>query len=200
MMTAEEALEELKQGNRAYVADESESSQMGADSGGRMRAVRAQSPIAAILSCADSRVIPELIFNQGLGRLFVVRVAGNIADDSQVGSIEYAIEQLGVRLLVVVGHSNCGAVAAALSNATGLSPALSKVVATVNRVVSSLSEGSEKPTIDQVIEANVQKAIEDIAEKSPIIEEAAESGELMMLGAVYELETGQVRFLEPSRA
>ena len=153
MVTAEEAHKELKQGNEQYVLDASESSQMGADSSGRMRAVRAQSPIAAILSCADSRVIPELIFNQGLGRLFVVQVAGNIADDSQVGSIEYAVEQLGVRLLVVVGHSNCGAVAAAVSNAPNLSPALSKVVATVNRVVTSIRESGREPTVDEVIEA-----------------------------------------------
>lgn len=155
-----------------------------------------QKPFAAILSCADSRVPPELIFDQGLGDLFVVRVAGNVVKNTQVGSLEFAVEQLGARLIMVLGHSRCGAVNAALARAVGLSPALAKVVAPISKVVESLRTADGDPSLDEAIEANVLRSVEKISQRSVLLATLLKEGTIEIVGACYDLETGQVKILE----
>lgn len=159
----------------------------------RRSLAKTQKPEAVILGCADSRVPPELVFDKNLGELFVVRAAGNIADPISLGSIEYAVEHLKSKVIVVLGHESCGAVAAAVSNEEMPTRNLSAIV---NKIAPALEDSSSCPLGGEMklacVELNVDQSAEDILKSSPIIKEAIKKGELTIIRAVYMLESGKV--------
>jgi carbonic anhydrase len=159
-----------------------------------------QKPFAAILSCADSRVPPELLFDQGLGDLFVVRVAGNVAGRYDRASLEYGVEHLGIGLLVILGHEKCGAVKATLdvsgnsTAAAGLSPDLKDLVDEIKPSI--LAKDGAKLDLPHAVDQNVHLSAEHVVEKSPILKEAVEKGHLKVVMARYDLDSGKVEKLE----
>lgn len=197
------ALERLRDGNHRFVsgARSPESS----SSGQRSEELAAgQEPFAIVLGCADSRVPPELIFDQAPGDLFVIRVAGNIVAPPQLGSIEFAVEGLGTRLAVVLGHSMCGAILATLEEldhpAEDRSPNLGSIIDRIRPSVEPLRRTELRHDRDalvrEAVRANVRASVNQIREGSPILERRMEAGELLVLGAEYSLETGAVDFFE----
>ena len=195
MISAVEALERLRDGNRRFVTGTStiEESLSGAR---RAELVGGQNPFAVILACSDSRVPVEQIFDQGPGHLFVTRVAGNIAAPSQLGSIEYAASQLGTKLVVVLGHSNCGAVSATLSSLAERlpvdSPNLRAIIDRIQPAVKDL----EDPTLHAAVAANVRHTVEELRRGSALLEQLIGAGDLSVIGAEYSIETGEVEFLD----
>ncbi len=193
---AEKALRRLRAGNRRFVARTS------CLRGSRRRLlqefVRQQRPYATILCCSDSRVPPELIFDAGLGDLFVVRVAGNVLSAEVAGSIQYSVAYLGTTLVVVMGHGSCGAVQAALDAQVRGEPARSRIQALVAHITPALSEIDLRLPPDALIaaavEANVRWTVRRIKE-TPEAGAALAAGSLALAGAVYDLHTGRVRFL-----
>ena len=179
-------LDDLKQGNQRFIdaATVQRPVEFAAHTAG-------QAPPAAILSCADSRVPPELIFNQGVGELFVVRVAGNIATSTQIGSLEFAVAKLGCSLIVVLGHTECGAVAAALGNDDSGIP--SNLLPVLTGVRASFSGGE---TMDDAIRSNVKHTCDELLRQSPVLQAAVDDGSLGVVGGVYDLATGNVDFIE----
>ena len=156
-----------------------------------------QAPQAVILACADSRVAPELIFDQGIGDLFVVRVAGNVASGAGPivkGSIEFAVGELGARLIMVLGHTECGAVKAATTHIAAkdtLPGAIGPLVEIIRPAVAR-AEGRPGDMLTNVIRANVEKCVETLKGLDPILSKFAKSGELKVVGGVYDLKTGEV--------
>ncbi len=190
-VTPEQALQRLKAGNNRFAAEMSEKPNLSASR--RQELVRGQAPIAAVLTCADSRVPPEHIFNQGLGDLFVVRVAGNIADPFQLGSLEYAVEHLHAPLIVLLGHTNCGAVDAALGK--------EKPPGNLGKVIGEIEVGRDLPGDKQsalaaAIKRNVQHQMRLLTERSPVIREHLEKKKIRIVSGVYQLATGKVEWLE----
>ena len=194
------ALKALKEGNLRY-----QSGQRNADSRitpeRREELSTGQAPDAIILGCADSRVPAEIIFDQGLGDLFVVRVAGNIATSEGIGSIEYAIEHLGSRLIVVLGHSSCGAVQATIGElkqaSEGISPNIQSLVDEIGPAISQLVEaGDTDELLGNSIRANVSATLKTLASKSEIIQARMEAEEVLIVGAEYSLANGVVDFFE----
>ncbi len=188
--TPEEALEILKNGNKRFVQNSGItrdfSEQISDTSGG-------QYPFAVVLSCIDSRVPAEIVFDQGIGDLFSVRVAGNIINEDVLGSIEYGCKAAGSKIVVVLGHTKCGAVTAAckgveLGNITSL---LDKIKPAVTKVNKEVSEDS----IEETAIVNVQLSIERIKTESPILAEMEQNGEIKIIGASYSVSTGEVTFL-----
>ena len=186
-LTAQEALERLKKGNEKFVADQlsnerQDSTRREEYSGG------VQEPFAIVLSCADSRVVPEMVFDQGIGDIFVFRVAGNIANASSIASIEYAVANLGVKLVVVLGHENCGAVKATIANYPDgkISPALDHLVEHIMPVVNSTEDD-----LATCVKSNATKAKNDLLEKSEILK-GAEG--LEIVSGYYNLGSGKVEF------
>jgi carbonic anhydrase len=152
-----------------------------------------QAPYAAILGCADSRVIPNVIFVSGLGDLFVARVAGNFPDDLVTGSLEYSVEHLGTRLVMVLGHQGCGAVKAvysAIQSKTSLPPHLSSIERLIAPGIAGVvqAHGSQ----DEAVEANVRAAVAKLKSSPPVISEGVSSGRLLVVGGVYHLGSGAV--------
>ena len=159
-----------------------------------------QRPFAIVLACADSRVPPELIFDQGLGDLFVVRVAGNILDDVVLASIEYAVEHLGVELVVALGHSSCGAVTATLKGAAteGHLPALAAAIDPMlkaGRAAGILPQGDDAAAVDQAARANARHVAAEIAASEPVLSRHTATGKFMALAAYYDLDTGAIEWL-----
>lgn len=163
----------------------------------RVLLTESQAPYATILGCADSRVVPNLIFVDGIGDLFVVRVAGNFPDDLVTGSIEYAVEQLGTRLVMVLGHQNCGAVKAvytAIKRKTPLPPHLSTIEKYVAPGIESVvAKGGSQ---DEAINANVQAAVTALKTLSPTIRKGVSAGNVLVTGGVYHLGSGEVVLLK----
>ncbi|HLY01248.1 MAG TPA: carbonic anhydrase [Candidatus Cybelea sp.] len=152
-----------------------------------------QEPYAVILSCADSRVVPNFVFVQGVGDLFVTRVAGNYPDDLVTGSIEYAIEHLGSRLVMVLGHENCGAVEAvykAIQKNSPLPSHLSRIEALIRPGIEDVVRA--RGTVHQAVEANVRAAVARLKSSPPVIEEESAAGRVLVVGAIYRLDTGEV--------
>jgi len=195
--TADEALMRLKDGNERFVRGElrfpSAHREVLADLAKR------QNPYAMILGCADSRVPPELIFGAGFGDLFVVRVAGNTISPSVAGSLQYAGVHLHTPLLVVLGHEGCGAVAAALQTKFEGTQDRSRIQLLVNRLIPGLSQVDPKADprtqLEQAVEANVRYTLAQILE-TPEGQARLEEGHMKAVGAIYEIATGRVRFLE----
>lgn len=185
--SADEALATIKAGNERFVADKLDGKLQ--DSARRQELTSGQAPYAIILSCADSRVVPEFTFDTGLGELFVLRVAGNVANTSTIASIEYAVAHLGVNLIVVLGHQACGAVTAALAGGdNGYN--LNHLVAHIVPAIDSCGETD----VDSVVRENAKKTSENLTDRSAIISDAASKG-LKIVPAFYCLESGKVEFL-----
>lgn len=157
-----------------------------------------QKPFASLLSCSDSRVPPEIIFDQGIGDIFVIRVAGNVAGMDEIASLEYGIEHLGVPLLVVMGHSKCGAVTAAVKGGGvdgSIAALLEKIAPAVNEARKSTP--TEEELIPKATVENVWQGIETCLTQSKIIRERIEKGELRVVGAIYDIASGEVKWLGP---
>ncbi len=199
MIPAADALERLRDGNRRFVKGDIRNAGS-IDRHRREQLVDGQSPFAVVLACSDSRVPVELIFDQELGELFVIRVAGNIATPSQIGSIEYAVTQLGSRLVVVLGHSNCGAVAATLESlANGApmpSPNLEAIVEQIRPALESLRAESDDVSLEDAIVANARRAAESLAKDSEILGDLIASRNITVTSAEYSIETGEVAFFD----
>ena len=167
------------------------------DQTGKKRAemVKGQHPFAVILSCSDSRVPPEILFDQGLGDLFVVRIAGNILDDDVLGSIEYAVEHLGVSLVVVLGHEKCGAVIAAVKGVNQVC----HIQSLVKRLQPAVDQAkTEKGDItDNAIHDNIQMDVNNLKKSEPILAEYVKAGNLKIVGSYYHLNNGKVDFISP---
>jgi len=160
----------------------------------RQEMAKGQNPRAAVLACADSRVSPEIVFDQGLGDLFVVRVAGNVVNDPILGSLEYAVEHLGTRLIVVLGHQRCGAVAAACAG--GEAPGhIGSLVQALAPAVDKIS-ASEEGRVDWVAKENVRMMTKSLRSYGPILEKWVRQGKLEVAGAFYDLDTGAVEIVE----
>ena len=186
--TADAVLAELKAGNQRHVKAAYQHPHE--TTSRRQELTKGQSPHAVILACADSRVAPEIVFDQGLGDLFVVRVAGNIAADDDIASIEYAVEHLHTPLVVVMGHQSCGAVGAAIAGgeAPGHLPAL---IAALEPAVAEAKK-MKGDVSDNAIRINVEHVVDQLRHSKPVLAQAVESGKLRVVGAVYSLNTGAV--------
>src|SRR5881392_3972136 len=161
----------------------------------REELAKSQHPFAVVLGCSDSRVPPEIVFDQGLGDLFVLRVAGNVIDDHSLGSIEYAVDHLSVRLIVVLGHQRCGAVKAAKETiaAKGKAPAhIQSLVTAIKPAVEATVHGD----LEATVEANVKNVTQALRSSPPILKPKVDSGEVRVIGAYYNLDTGAVSFLD----
>ncbi len=195
-LSPDDALERLIAGNRRFVAAKQEHPH---DTVRRREELKdSQHPFAIVLGCADSRVAPELVFDQGLGDIFVVRVAGNVADPALTGSVSYAVHHLHVPVLVVLGHQSCGAVKAALMSPADLAKEPQDIQALVSYVQPSLKDVSPRLSGDQrlraAIEANVRRTVNEL-EVAPSIKEAVAGHHLKIAGGVYDLESGKVELL-----
>jgi len=199
-ISPDEALRMLKEGNERYLAGKPQYPRQSRERRA-LTAGQGQHPVASLLSCSDSRVPVELIFDQGIGDLFVVRVAGNVAAADEIGSLEYAVDHLETPLVVVLGHSQCGAVTAVVENekVPGNVAALVKPIApAVARAREENPGASGEALVNAAIKANVWQAVEDLLQKSPIIKERAREKKVKVLGALYEVDTGQVQWLGPN--
>lgn len=190
------ALADIVAGNKRFVAGVS--AHEGALPEDRARLAKGQAPHTMVLTCADSRVSPELLFDQGLGELFVVRTAGNSVDEHGVASLEYATTHLGSRLLLILGHTSCGAVKAAVHTAWGTSagsPALDDLVHDIQLCTGPVSEAAAAdPTLREAVWANVLGARSALLRDSPMLAAAYDANLIEIRAAVYDLETGQVVF------
>ena len=160
-----------------------------------------QAPLAVIVGCADSRVSPDLIFDQGVGDLFVVRVAGNVISGAGAlvkGSIEYAVAELGVRLVMVLGHSQCGAVKAAIKHVDSGDALPGSIGAVVDTIKPAVAAAIGKPgnRLDNVIRANVERGVEQLMGLEPILVGAVKKGDLKVVGARYDLRSGKVKVFD----
>jgi carbonic anhydrase len=203
MIDARESLRRLRDGNRRFAAHESGAHVL-ADPARRAALVAGQEPFAIILGCSDSRVPAELVFDQGLGDLFVIRVAGNIAAPSQVGSVEFAAVYFGTRLVVVLGHAQCGAVVATLdelqgrggAETRGLRSIVDRVRPAVETVLASGGGNDRERLLREGVRANVRVAAEHLRHGSELLERLIARDGLVVVGAEYSLATGVVDFFD----
>ncbi len=187
-----EALERLMQGNARYVAGETECKDFSAS---RSERAGAQFPIVAVLSCSDSRVSPELLFEQGPGDIFVVRVAGNFVNTDGLASMEYAVKVLNVPLLMVLGHTNCGAIAAAVKVVTEhaeLPGHLPELVGSIEPAVIAAHAKHPSDLVAASIEENVRLGVKRLIDDTPIISDALAAKKIAISGGVYDIATGKV--------
>ncbi|GAC1455167.1 MAG: carbonic anhydrase [Steroidobacteraceae bacterium] len=200
MISARTAFEALREGNRRFV---SELGTTGASHARRRELPAGQEPFAIILGCSDARVPAEIVFDQGLGDLFVIRVAGNIVAPSQIGSVEFAAEAFRTRLVVVLGHSNCGAVQATLQQLARpwqeQSRNLSSIVDRIRPAVVGLLEGPPRDATQLAalaVRANIRMAADHLRHGSAVLEQLINADGLVVVGAEYSLETGVVDFFD----
>lgn len=189
-MSIPQIIERLEAGNKRYIADKLDGKLQ--DSARREELTQGQEPHTIVLSCADSRVVPELIFDSGLGELFVVRVAGNVANTSSMASIEYAVANCGSEIIVVLGHQSCGAVTAAMAggdNGYNLNHLLS-------HVAPALAKAEDGAAVNDVVKINAQLTGEELVARSAIIRGAVEAGKVKIVPAYYNLDSGKVDFLD----
>lgn len=195
-VTPDEALGKLKEGNTRFLAGASVNPRQ--DVGRRHEtATGGQHPFATVLGCADSRVPVEVLFDQGVGDIFTVRVAGNVAAVDEIGSIEYAADHLGVPLVVVLAHTKCGAVTAVVKNepvTDNIGKLVAPIVPAVKGVKTRLATASLDELVSRSIEANMWQAISDIYAKSPLLKKMAAEGRIKVIGALYDIDSGAVRW------
>ena len=198
MISAQEAIARLKEGNDRFVSGSPLLESL-ANPERRSELAAGQEPFAIILGCSDSRVPSEIVFDFSLGHLFVIRVAGNIVAPSQIGSIEYATSQFGTRLVVVMGHQNCGAVAATISELSqpseNRSPNLSAIVDRVRPAVEPLMDNDADEMLKRAVQANIHQSLEQLRTGSDILAGQVQNDGLEIVGAQYSLSTGRVEFL-----
>src|SRR5438477_11150274 len=210
-----EAISKLKEGNgrftagnmqhphesgdeRAFMATNSyENLGMNTAEAAKRRAelTKSQHPFAVILSCSDSRVPPEIVFDQGLGDLFVVRVAGNVINNEGLGSIEYGVDHLGARLILVLGHQSCGAVKAARETIAAKGKAPGHIESLVTAIKPAV-EATAKDDLETTVKANVRNVVQALRSSTPILKAKVDSGEIRVIGGYYSLDTGAVTFLD----
>ena len=203
MISAREALERLQAGNRRF-ASGVRSSDILASETRRSELAAGQEPFAIILGCSDSRVPAEIIFDQGLGDLFVIRVAGNIVASSQIGSVEFAAERFGTPLVVVLGHSRCGAVLATLEElmrprekqSRNLRSIVDRIRPSVEALLATELRHDSDALVGQAIRSNVRVSVNHLRYGSEVLEARIQGGDLLVVGAEYSLETGIVDFFE----
>ena len=192
---ADEALAKLMAGNQRYVRHKERHPHL---SLARRKELGAgQHPFAVILGCADSRASPELLFDVGLGDLFVIRVAGNIVDDAVLGSIEYAVEHLGIKLVMVLGHEKCGAVSAAVEGGTAAGHLEALVAAIQPSVEASGKEPGDR--IQNCVIANARRVARQVRESAPVLKESVEKHGVKVVAADYALDSGKVNLLDAAR-
>ncbi len=202
MSSAINALNKLRLGNQRFVADRGGQSLSG--QAHRSQLVSGQEPLAIILGCSDSRVPAEMVFDQGLGDLFVIRVAGNIVAPSLVGSVEFAADRFGTRLVVVLGHSTCGAIMATIEEmgrpSQGQSPNLKSIVdrirPSVELLLTTEIRHDKEKLIELAVRANISASANHLRHGSQILENLIQNDGLLVVGAEYSLETGKVDFFD----
>lgn len=188
-MTIQNVIDRLKDGNDRFVSDKLDGKLQ--DSSRRDSLTGGQQPYAIVLSCADSRVVPELAFDTGLGEIFVVRVAGNVANSSSIASIEYAVAHIGTQVIVVLGHQSCGAVTAAMGggdNGYNLNHLLS-------HITPAIAASDEGASVTDVVKKNAEMTATELQNRSAIIRDAVAAGKLKIAPAYYNLDSGKVDFL-----
>ncbi len=192
-ITAEEALQKLLEGNARFASGNSSHPDQSLER--RAELLSGQQPFAVVVSCSDSRVAPEVLFDQGLGDIFVIRTAGQVMDNASLGSIEYAVEHLGTPLIVVLGHDSCGAVSATVQG--GEAPGhLGSIVEFIEPAVNEArQDGSESTVLNSSIDNNVKNIVDLLKSSEPILSEKVESNELTITGARYHLDSGEVEIL-----
>jgi len=201
MVSAQQALSRLRDGNRRFAA---ESQDVGRVTTRPAETAESQQPFAIILGCSDSRVPAEIIFDQGLGDLFVIRVAGNIVAPSQIGSIEFAATKFGTRLVVVLGHSQCGAVLAAVEQvqtpsdcrSRNLSSIIEFIRPSVEQCLGAAGSVAHDELVERAVRANIGASVKHLLHGSEILEELGEKEGLRIVGAEYSLRTGLVEFFD----
>lgn len=202
-VSPQQALARLRAGNERFIAD-TRSLQALTSSSRRHELLEAQYPFATILTCSDSRVPVELLFDQGLGDLFVIRVAGNVVAPSLIGSVEYAAEVLGTQLVIVMGHSRCGAVKATIDVVRGVSAVPSdnigdiveRIRPGIATVLSNASGHDPAQVLESAIGANVRHSVKGLRAGSPLVQQRIGEGRLVVLGATYDIGSGRVSFLD----
>jgi len=203
MIPARDALERLREGNRRFVTDGRFGRAL-ASPDRRAEVADGQEPFAVVLGCSDSRVPAEIVFDQGLGDLFVIRVAGNIVAPSQVGSVEFAAERFGTRLVVVLGHSRCGAILATLDALNPFAEAPSRNLRSITDRIRPSVEALLRTEVRndpealwrEGVRANVRVSAGQLRHGSQLLEQLIEKDGLLVVGAVYSLETGEVEFMD----
>ncbi len=203
MIKAREALTRLREGNRRFAADVRTHDTV-ASRTHRAELAAGQEPFAIILGCSDSRVPAEIVFDQGLGDLFVIRVAGNIVASSQVGSVEFAAARFETRLVVVLGHSQCGVILAALdelqrpveNQSRNLRSIVDRVRPSVAALLATELRNDHEALIRQAVRANIRASVDHLLHGSDVLEGLVESHGLLIVGAEYSLETGLVEFFD----
>lgn len=192
----------MKEGNERFVSGKSIHAHQDMETVTNL--VKAQNPKCIIVSCSDSRVSPEIVFDQGLGDIFSIRTAGNVMSDYEEGSIEYAVEHLHTPLVIVMGHQGCGAIQAMLDSEDKLEDGhLKKIKDHVSKIVEKLkSEEEEKQVLKEsgknsnlAVQANVMNGVKQLRHSDPILKDAYEKGEINIVGAIYHLDSGEVEFL-----
>ena len=199
MISADEALQRLRDGNDRFLAGQRRQDARET----RLRRAQVandQDPFAIILGCSDSRVPAEMVFDQGLGDLFVIRIAGNVVAPSQIGSIEFAAAKFGTRLVVVLGHTQCGAILATLSElqrpTDQQSENLRSIVDRIRPAVEPLLSDAGDDIVGRAVRANIEASVGQLSHGSTILEDLIRNGELTVVGAEYSLETGRVDYFD----
>jgi carbonic anhydrase len=203
MISAQEALERLREGNRRFVSGVRSRDTVPSHMR-RGDLVGGQAPFAAVLGCSDSRVPVEIVFDQDLGDLFVIRVAGNIVASSQIGSVEFAAERFGTRLVVVLGHSGCGAVMATLgelqrptkSQSPNLRSIVDRIRPSVEELLATELRHDPNALMRRAVRANVRASVNQLRRGSEVLEQLILGHGLLVVGAEYSLETGVVEFFD----
>ena len=200
------ALEELKAGNQRFL--NGKMLHLNQDIARVKELIPAQKPKAVVITCSDSRVTPEILFDQGLGDLFTIRNAGNVISEVDEGSVEYAVEHLGTPLVVVLGHERCGAIAAMLQHydnkMNGIEDSKKEAVSHITAIIKALEDEEEAQEIlneqtnraSRMTHANVLHAVKHLRESNPILSELYSNKKVEIIGAVYDLETGVIEFLD----
>jgi carbonic anhydrase len=203
MISASEALERLREGNRRFASDVRESAALDTQRR-RSELAEGQEPFAIILGCSDSRVPAEIVFDQGLGDLFVIRVAGNIVASSQIGSVEFAADRFGTGLIVVLGHSRCGAVLATLEElmrprekqSRNLRSIVDRIRPSVEGLLATELRHDSESLMRHAVRANIRASANQVRYGSEVLEELIQEGRVLVVGAEYSLETGVVDFFD----
>lgn len=199
--SADEAITLLKEGNKRFINNKLANYDLSQTK--RSELTQGQKPFAVVVTCSDSRVVPEHLFDQGLGDLFVIRVAGNILDDAEIGSVEYAIDHLGSPLVVILGHESCGAVTAAVGKAEkpdethttdNIDSFLDNIEPAVKKAKASNLAGKE--LIEETATINVRLGVEELLRESSLVKKAVDSGKVTVVGAKYLLSNGEVEWFQ----
>ena len=193
MISPTEAISKLKEGNGRYTSGSLRHPGQTAER--RTELANTQHPFATIISCSDSRVPPEIVFDQGLGDLFIVRVAGNVINDEGLGSVEYSVDHLGTRLILVLGHQSCGAVKAARETIAAKGKAPGHIQSLVTAIKPAV-EATGKDDLETTIKANVNNVVQALRSSTPILKAEVDSGKIQVVGGYYSLDTGAVTFLD----